>query len=192
MESTSCLDNLVGEAKVCVEALLIQLGEACYIIYERYDSISEMFGHAREAAMEVATLTDDLEEEQSKRVTLEDKYIAHEESFNLNISKLFKERDHALALTNVLKKEKLEFGVGHDRLNEGFEKLKKEHEALLRKFSTLSKSHEQLQTQLTKDVSTLPASISLCSTNSRCEHGYLLKENKMLKATLEKGLVSCI
>jgi hypothetical protein len=39
------------------------------------------------------------------------------------LSKLTKERDHALAMVKLLKKEKVEFGVGHNDLREKFEKL---------------------------------------------------------------------
>ena len=53
-----------------------------------------------------------------------------EESNNLNISKLIKERDHALALVGVLKKEKLSLEVGHSKLLEDFASLDKAHKAL--------------------------------------------------------------
>ena len=83
-----------------------------------------------------------LEKEQDLRVKLEETHVGLEESHNLTISKIVKERDHALALVNVLKMEKVEFGVGHAKLLEDLENLDKAHKALESKFSDLSKSHE--------------------------------------------------
>jgi hypothetical protein len=48
-----------------------------------------------------------LEEEQGLRVTLEESVSAIEESNNLNISKLIKERDHALSMAKVIKMRRL-------------------------------------------------------------------------------------
>jgi hypothetical protein len=48
-----------------------------------------------------------LEEEQGLRVTLEESVSALEESNNLNISKLIKERDHALSMAKVIKMRRL-------------------------------------------------------------------------------------
>ena len=44
----------------------------------------------------------------------------------------------------------VEFGVGHDKLTEELEKLTTAHKALEGEHSTLTKSHEQLQIQLTQ------------------------------------------
>jgi hypothetical protein len=44
----------------------------------------------------------------------------------------------------VLKKEKVEFGVGHDKLVKDLEDLYKAHKALESEHSILTKSHEQL------------------------------------------------
>ena len=60
------------------------------------------------------------------------------------MSKLIKERDHAIAKVKVLKKEKVEFGVVHAKLSVDLEKLDKAHKALESEHSTLTKSHEQL------------------------------------------------
>ena len=50
----------------------------------------------------------------------------------------------------MLKKEKVEFGVGHAKLIEDMERLDKAHKTLESEHSLLLKSHEQ--TQLTKLV----------------------------------------
>ena len=47
----------------------------------------------------------------------------------------------------MIKKKKVEFGVGHDKLTEDLEKLTKAHKVLEGEHSTLTKSHEQLQIQ---------------------------------------------
>jgi hypothetical protein len=60
--------------------------------------------------------------------------VGLEESHNLNISKLTKDRDHALALAKILKIEKSEFDVGHARLIGDLEKLEEAHKVLESKF----------------------------------------------------------
>jgi hypothetical protein len=44
----------------------------------------------------------------------------------------------------VLKREKVEFGVGHDKLVKDLEDVDKAHKALKGENSILTKSHEQL------------------------------------------------
>jgi hypothetical protein len=120
---------------------------------------------------------------------------ACEESLNLTFSSITKEHDHALALLNVLKKEKVDFRVGHTKLLEEHENLGKAHKALESKFSSLTKSYEQLQTQLTIEQ-TKPPQMKLielpCSSNPSCDHTNIIEENTRLKAKLAKGLASCI
>ena len=70
---------------------------------------------------EIEELKGALEEEQETRVSLEEKLESIEESHNEIISKLIKERDHVIAKNKVLKKEKVEFGVGHAKLIEDIE-----------------------------------------------------------------------
>jgi hypothetical protein len=84
-------------------------------------------------------LAQDLEEEQGKRSTLKESLVGLEESNNLNISCLTKERDHALAMVKILKKEKIEFDIGHAHLLEDLEKLDKANKALESKCSSLMK-----------------------------------------------------
>src|SRR3954469_9919599 len=59
----------------------------------------------------------------------------------------------------------------------------------------LKKAHEEVNIQLTKEITTFPPIIVLekpSSTNPCCEHAPLIEENSRLNAQLEKGLVSCI
>ncbi|MBI0384097.1 hypothetical protein JBE27_49540 [Streptomyces albiflaviniger] len=130
-KGSATMANLEGEAKFHVEALLRDLGEAKEIIEYKDDEISELLRVACASAEEISNL--------------EGVMVGLEDSHNLNISQIIKERDHARAKIKVLKNDKVEFEVGHNRLTEDYEKLKEEHKALESKFSILTKSHEQLQ-----------------------------------------------
>ena len=103
------LTNMKGSTKRHVESILAQLGEARSII-----EVKE--GLERDAADEIAALSQALQEEQEMRGVVEEKMDVFLESHNLNIATLIKERDHARALVKVLKIEKAEFDVGHARL----------------------------------------------------------------------------
>jgi hypothetical protein len=52
-------------------------------------------------------------------------------------------------MVKLLKKEKVEFDVGHNDFCEKFENLEEAYKVLEGKFSSLTKIHEQLQIQLT-------------------------------------------
>ena len=110
------LSNLQGEAQEHFEALLSRLSEAQDLLEEKEDTIFEMEGRERDAADEIAALSHALDEEQSKRVAIMESASGREESLNLAFSSITKEPDHALALVKVLKKEKVDVGVGHDKL----------------------------------------------------------------------------
>jgi hypothetical protein len=58
----------------------------------------------RLAADDIGSLSIELEEEQNLRASLEEKLMGLEESHKLNMSKLTKGCDHALAMVKVLKK----------------------------------------------------------------------------------------
>jgi hypothetical protein len=118
-ELVSCdefIANMKGHTKVYFETLMCQLGDA-------RDTIKEKEEFEGLAADDIGTLSIELEEEQNLRASLEEKLLGLEESHNLNLTKLTKERDHALAMVKLLKKEKVEFDVGHSDLREKFEKL---------------------------------------------------------------------
>jgi len=73
--------------------------------------------------------------------------------------------------------------------------LVKERDRALAHVELLKKSNHELQKEVTKEKSRLPIMPIIevpCSTNSICEHGDLIEENKRLKEALDKGLVSCI
>jgi hypothetical protein len=134
----------------------------------------------REDAMEKASLENALEEEHELRVSLEEKLDNIEESQNDILSKIIKERDHAIAKYNVLEKQKVVFGVGHNRLADELGSLTKAHKALESEHSILTKSFEQLQIQSSK--TNVPSS----STTS-CDHANVIEENARLKSELAKA-----
>jgi len=142
----------------------------------------------REAANEIASLTQALEEEQELRSTLEESVSGLEETHNIDIAKLTKDRDHAIATSNMLKKEKVEFDLGHARLLEDFEKLEKAHKALKSELSILTKSLEQHQIQSSNELVLLKNDEMSMPTNICYEHAFLVEENTRLKSQVEKGL----
>ena len=153
-------------------------------------SLEEKGKIERDDAMEKATLEDALEEEQETRASLEEKLENIEESHDAIIAKLIEERDHAISKCKMLKKEKVEFGVGNARLIEDIERRDKAQKALEREHSLLILSHDQLQTQLSKnDELVMPSSIpnvnDACATNSTSCEASSLKENAELRAQLE-------
>jgi len=189
------LSNLQGEGRTHFETLLSRLNEAQELLEEKEDTIYEMEGRERDAADEIASISQALEEEQNKRVALMESASSREESLNLTFSSLTKERDHALAQVKLLKIEKVDFGVVHSKLSEDHENLDKAHKALESKLSILTKSCEQLRTQLTIEevkASQLKMIEASCLSNPSCDHASIVEENVRLKAELAKGLVSCI
>jgi hypothetical protein len=110
--------NMKGQTTVYVETLMCQLGEA-------RDTIKEKDEFERLAADDIGSLSIELKVDQNLRASLEEKLLGLEESHNLNLSKLTKERDHALAMVRLLKKEKVEFDVGHNDLLRSLRSLKK-------------------------------------------------------------------
>ncbi|KAK1670520.1 hypothetical protein QYE76_058679 [Lolium multiflorum] len=128
------LTNMQGDTKIHVEAFMAQLGAA-------QDLIEEKERLEREAADEIASLTQAHEEDHNLRISLEASVLNLEVSNNAIISKLTKDRDHALALVGVLKKEKLSLDVNHTKLLEKLETLKKDHKSLesLNEYFRLSK-----------------------------------------------------
>ena len=182
------LCTIKGETKRHFVALLEQLGEANDLIESHEETISELQGHSRDYADEIAELSIALEKERTLRLALE-------ESYNDDCAKMQKKLDHDTVLTRMLKSEKYALGVGHDRLKVEFDTLDKAHKVLKGVHFSLKESHDQLQAKLTKEISTCPPFVLIdnaCATNPCCEHVHLVEENAKLKEKLEKGLVACI
>jgi hypothetical protein len=138
------LTNMQGDTKTHVEAFMAQLGAA-------QDLLEEKERLEREAANDIASLTQAIEEEQNLPMSLEASVINLEVSNNAILSQLTKDRDNALALVGVLKKEKLSLEVNHTKLHEKLETLDKDHKSLDIKFAILSKSSGQSQGETSKE-----------------------------------------
>jgi hypothetical protein len=93
------ISNLQGEPKKHVQVILDRLAHANDLL-----DLKERF--ERENTDEIGALSQALGEEQELREALEEKLSSIEEIHNETLSNLTKERDHAIALSNVLKKEK--------------------------------------------------------------------------------------
>ena len=131
------LAKLKGVTKLNVDALIKQLDEKEEII-DTLESQSDEF------ANEIASLSKALEEEQTRRSALEEKYASLDETYGIDMARLKKDNEHSIALANVLKKEKSELGVGNARLIQ-------ENENLERELKALKESHNQLLGQLVKE-----------------------------------------
>src|SRR3954470_17805626 len=81
--------------------------------------------------------------------------------------------------TKGLKKEKIEFGVVHEKLAEDFSLLNKAHKALESEFLSLTKFHETLKTQLAN----IPSPRNFIPSSSTT----ILEENTRLKGELAKA-----
>ncbi|KAK1664531.1 hypothetical protein QYE76_052690 [Lolium multiflorum] len=138
------LTNMQGDTKIHVGALLAQLGAA-------QDLIEEKERLEREAANEIASLNQALEEEQNLRMSLEASVIVLEDSNNALISQLTKDRDHALGLVGELKKKKLLLEDDHKSLLEEVATLTKDFKSLESKYVTLSEMSDHPQEEACKE-----------------------------------------
>ncbi|KAK1631940.1 hypothetical protein QYE76_006255 [Lolium multiflorum] len=168
--------------------------ESQKLIWMHENTIDKKGALEREYANDVASLKNDLEEEQETVASLEEQLETLEVSQNEIVSKLTKERDHAKAQVKMLKKENSKVGVGHDKLVKDLDDLDKAHKALESEHSILTKSHEQLQASYLKEHAMLPTLLNMscddaCATNSTSCEASILKENVELRAQLE--LLTC-
>ncbi|KAK1608540.1 hypothetical protein QYE76_032213 [Lolium multiflorum] len=138
------LTNMQGDTKTHFEALMAQLGVA-------QDLIEEKESLEREAANEIASLTQAHEEEQNLRMSLEASVITLEDSNNAIISQLTKDRDHALDLVSELKKKKLYLEYDHESLLEKVATLTKNFKSLESKFVLLSEMSDRPQEEACKE-----------------------------------------
>jgi hypothetical protein len=92
-----------GETKARFEILLEQYNESLQLNNKNEERIFELEGHAHEYADEIATLTQSLEDEQDLMMALEASKLALEESHNLDIARLKRDRDIAQSVANELR-----------------------------------------------------------------------------------------
>ncbi|KAK1650001.1 hypothetical protein QYE76_067806 [Lolium multiflorum] len=140
LEFDEFMFNLQGINKKHVSNLMARLAQ-------QNDMLEKKGQIEREDSLEIHALKNALEESQETIASLEERLENLEEPQD-EINKLTKARDHARAKTKLLKKEKAQFGVDHEKLVKDLDELDKAHKALKSEYSLLSKSNEQLQIRL--------------------------------------------
>ncbi|KAK1633022.1 hypothetical protein QYE76_007337 [Lolium multiflorum] len=164
--------NLQGNTKKHVSNLMVRIAQ-------QSDMLEKKGQIEREDSLEIHALKNALEESQETIASLEERLETLEEPQD-KINKLTKARDLARAKTKVLKKEKAQFEVDHEKLVKDLDELDKAHKALKSEFTLLSKSYEQLQIRLaTYDVPS--------SSTPLCDHANIVEENARLKDELAKA-----
>ncbi|KAK1666163.1 hypothetical protein QYE76_054322 [Lolium multiflorum] len=172
LEFDEFLLNLQGINKKHVSNLMARLSQ-------QNDMLEKKGQIEREDSLEIHALKNALEESQETIASLEERLESLEEPQD-EINKLTKARDHARAKTKLLKKEKAQFGVDHEKLVKDLDELDKAHKALKSEYSLLSKSNEQLQIRLASyDVPS--------SSTPSCDHANIIEENARLKDELAKA-----
>jgi len=174
---SNLMKSFEGEHKIAFDALMSQLGKAYSIIDEHEDRIIELEGFAREDAMRKA----ELEEALDNSLCLNDEIT---ETFNLDLSKMKSDLDHALGKLEEFLGENENLKNGHYELLKNFEQLEKTHKALSSELKVLKESRD-----ISQDMD---INANACATNPLCVKASLIEENHRLKVQLEKGLVSCI
>ena len=169
-----------GETKKHVESLMRQVGIAKCLLenkakIEREDSLT-----IASLKSSVASLTASLDEESEYRTTLEERLKSLDEKNDEIIGKIIKDIDHVFTKYKMIKKEKVESVAANARLLEEKEKLEEAHKTLEATHSLIVKSHEQLQTQLSK-------SNSPSTSTPSCDHANVIEKNARLKAELAKA-----
>ncbi|KAK1683930.1 hypothetical protein QYE76_044778 [Lolium multiflorum] len=164
--------NLQGNTKKHVSNLMARIAQQNHTL-EKKGQIE------REDSLEIHALKNALEESQETIASLEERLENLEEPQD-KINKLTKARDLARAKTKVLKKEKAQFDVDHEKLVKDLDELDKAHKALKSEYTLLSKSYEQLQIRLASyDVPS--------SSTPSCDHANVIEENARLKDELAKA-----
>ena len=126
----------------------------------------ESLRRERGYANTIADLKEALEEEQTTKKSLE-------ETFTLELSKVNETHDRALKVANDFKIKNDELVVEIVRLLEANKKFEKDVNSLEDSLAHLTKSHDQLQAQLLKELPTcspIAINVDACATNSiSCE-----------------------
>ncbi|KAK1627541.1 hypothetical protein QYE76_001856 [Lolium multiflorum] len=164
--------NLQGNTKKHVSNLMVRIAQ-------QSDMLEKKGQIEREDSLEIHALKNALEESQETIASLEERLETLEEPQD-KINKLTKARDLARAKTKVLKKEKAQFEVDHEKIVKDLDELDKAHKTLKSEFTLLSKSYEKLQIRLaTYDVPS--------SSTPLCDHANIVEENARLKDELAKA-----
>ncbi|KAK1679577.1 hypothetical protein QYE76_040425 [Lolium multiflorum] len=187
----SFLTNMQGDTKTHVGALLSQLGAT-------QDLIKEKERLEREAANEIASLKEELEDEQNLRMSLEASVIVLEDSNKAIVSQLIKDRDHALGLMGELKKKMLSLEEANKEKDN--EDPKACHDELVDQVTSLRKHNALLLEVNALQEEALDEYYRLCKEKtSCCNHEEEIATLETTKAKLlslssmqEESLVECL
>ncbi|KAK1685148.1 hypothetical protein QYE76_045996 [Lolium multiflorum] len=160
--------------------------ESQKLIWMHENTIDKKGALEREYADDVASLKNELEEEQTTKEALE-------ETFALELSREKENHDRALEMANELKLKNDKLVFVNAKLLEDFEQLKKGSRVIESALAKLTESHEQLKASYLKKHANLPSPITtnndVCATNSTSCEASILKENVELRAQLD--LLTC-
>jgi len=160
--------------------------ESQKLIWMHENTIDKKGALEREYADDVASLKNELEEEQTIKEALE-------ETFVLELSREKENHDRALEMANELKLKNDKLVFVNAKLLEDFEQLKKGSRVIESALTKLTESHEQLKASYLKEHDNLPSPIAInndaCATNSTSCEASILKENVELRAQLD--LLTC-
>ncbi|KAK1556119.1 hypothetical protein QYE76_017702 [Lolium multiflorum] len=160
--------------------------ESQKLIWMHENTIDKKGALEREYADDVASLKNELEEEQTTKEALE-------ETFALELSREKENHDRALEMANELKLKNDKLVFVNAKLLEDFEQLKKGSRVIESALAKLTESHEQLKASYLKKHANLPSPITTnndaCATNSTSCEASILKENVELRAQLD--LLTC-
>ncbi|KAK1678268.1 hypothetical protein QYE76_039116 [Lolium multiflorum] len=156
--------------------------ESQKLIWMHENTIDKKGALEREYADDVASLKNELEEEQTIKEALE-------ETFALELSREKENHDRALEMANELKLKNDKLVFVNAKLLEDFEQLKKGSRVIESALTKLTESHEQLKASYLKEHANLPSPIAIdndaCATNSTSCEASTLKENVELRAQLD-------
>ena len=157
-----------------VEILVVAI-ESQKLIVEHENTITTRGALECEYADEIATLKNDLEEEQTTKESLE-------ETFALELSRVKENHDRELEVANDLKLKNDKLVFAQAKLLEDFEQLKNGSRVVESALTKLTESHEQLKASYLKEHANLPSLIAInddaCATNSTSCEASILKEIK--------------
>ncbi|KAK1604717.1 hypothetical protein QYE76_028390 [Lolium multiflorum] len=156
--------------------------ESQKLIEMHENTILKMGALEREYADDVASLKNELEEEQTTKESLE-------ETFSLELSRIKENHDRDLEVANDLKLKNDKLVFVNAKLLEDFEQLKNGSRVIESALTKLTESHEQLKASYLKEHANLPSPISdnddACATNPTSCEASILTENVELRAQLE-------
>jgi hypothetical protein len=161
-------------------------------IVERNETIEELENLITEDKRRFQLLEQELTEEKIKNASL----ALYIETYELEHGKDLDKIEKTLVVIQELNASKNELDVVNSSLTKDIEILECTSKSIKVELVNLSEKNEQLRAHHLKALATPSALIvvdmNVCTTNSLIEQASLVKENKRLKAQLEKGMAMCV